>query len=544
MEKAMGNNPCGIIHRISPLVWAATIAGAYLLFSLFTLDDFGITWDEPVHFDTSDYYVEKVLNNGRYQFKASEFSHFMENYGPFFDILASINNHLLAKKYGIMKNDNSRHLHLVILASLTIFLTFLFAYRGYSTRSAIFSALFLASFPRFVGHSFNNPKDIPIAFIFVLCFYLFYRRMQTGKRVFSLFLAFAGAIGFASRISYIIVPCIIVAYIMISFVIHRSPHKQRQVTILSNLDILAALVFSIPLGFLFWPYFWTEPVAKLLQLFDFFFAHSIQPRLSILYGGAYYIPGETMPWHYAPFTLIITTPLVIIGCFAAGVLLMATRFRMRAKKSAQGDFFLLLLLWITMGLLPFMLPGQRVYGGIRHFLFMVPALCMLAGAGLDRVMFLFENRVGRKISTGLVIILFGAHFMMVYSYHPFYTVYYNALVGGPTGAYGRFSLENWGNAYKRGCRWLNREAPLGAKVLVLVAPQIPRYYLRPDIEVLGPEQARLPPTHYDYSLYIIRDDDPLQDKRFKPVFTLISKGQPILNIHKWGFRLHTNDRIE
>jgi len=543
MEKIMGSIPYGITHRIPPLVWAVTIAGAYLLFGLLTIDDFGVTWDEPVHFDTSDYYVEKILNNGWYQFKASEFSHFMESYGPFFDILASVNNRLLAKKSGFMEDDNSRHLHLVILSSLTIFLTFLFAYRGYSTRSAVFSALFLASFPRFVGHSFNNPKDIPIAFIFVLCLYLFYRRMQTGKRAFSLFLALAGAIGFASRISYIIVPSIIVVYIMVSFVIHRSPHKQPQASVLSNLDVIAAIVASIPLGFLFWPYFWTEPFAKLLRLFDFFFAHSVQPRLSVLYAGAYYVPGETMPWHYAPFTLIITTPLVITGCFAVGILLLIAQLRTGVKEKDKGDFFLVLLLWIAMGLLPFMLPGQRVYGGIRHFLFIVPALCMLAGAGLDRVVSLFENRVGRQISTGLIIFLFGAHFVMVYSYHPFYTVYYNALVGGPSGAYGRFSLENWGNAYKRGCRWLNSEAPFGAKVLVLVAPQIPRYYLRPDIEILGPEQARFPPTHYDYSLYIIRDNDPLQDKRFEPVFTLTRKGQTILNIHKWGFRVHTNGRI-
>jgi len=44
----------------------------------------------------------------------------------------------------------------------------------------------------------------------------------------------------------------------------------------------------------------------------------------------------------------------------------------------------------------------------------------------------------------------------------------------------------------------------------MMIPDIPRFYLRPDIRILGPESANAPGTSYDYSIYIIRDIDLLK----------------------------------
>ena len=88
-----------LLNRVGPLGWAAIIAGVYLVFCLLTLDNFGITWDEPVHFRAADFYLDSIMKNGLgARFEASDFGHGMENYGPFFDILASLSRISLAGK--------------------------------------------------------------------------------------------------------------------------------------------------------------------------------------------------------------------------------------------------------------------------------------------------------------------------------------------------------------------------------------------------------------------------------------------------------------
>lgn len=530
---SMNNLPVSNRPRVPPPVWGIAIAGAYLVFCLFTIDHFGITWDEPLHFRAGDLYLEKILQKGWLNFSVDGLRGGLENYGPFFDIVASFNRLIMAEKLKMMADDNARHLHLVVLSALTVFFTFLICRRGFSPRTAVFAAFFMVSFPRFIGHSFNNPKDIPITFIFLLCLYFFSRRLETGKKRYSCYLALAGGVGFSTRVSYIIVPAIIIVFLILRFVIYRFRSEPNRMKLLSFWDVILALFLSIPIGFLFWPYFWSQPLARLSRMLQFYYSHDIQGDIRILYQGNYFIPGKTLPWHYAPVILLITTPLFTLGFFLLGIIVLISRLKTGEEGGASNDFSLLLLLWMGLGLAPFLFPGQRVYGGIRHFLFIVPAFCAVAGRGLDYFISRFHKFKGKRIVFGAVAVIFLFQLIAVYSFHPFYTVYYNELVGGPRGAFERFSLENWGNAYKSACTWLNRNAAAGERILVLIAPQIPAFYLRENLRVLGPEQSRLPPSAYDYSLYIIRDADPLVYKGIEPVYLLSVKDQPILKIQRW-----------
>jgi len=180
------------------------------------VDDFGITWDEPVHFASGDLYLDRVLDYGwSLNISDSDFEGSMQYYGPVFDIWGAFNHRLFSEHLGILAPDNARHLHLILAGVLTVFFTFLLVQRALTSRIAIFSSLFLISFPRFIGHTFNNPKDIPLACIFVLSIYLYYLRLTTGKKIYSLLLVVAGGIGFATRIQYVIVPFLILSYTII-----------------------------------------------------------------------------------------------------------------------------------------------------------------------------------------------------------------------------------------------------------------------------------------------------------------------------------------
>ncbi len=526
------------IRRLPPASFGVILSAAYLIFCLLSLPDFGITWDEPDHFVRGDFYLRKLFHHSTGQINSKEVAANLEYYGPFFDILSSLSNRLLTVDWRLIPSDCARHLPLVIAASVTVLFTYLFTLRAYSAGSAFLATLFLISFPRFIGHSFNNPKDIPIAMITIICFYLLYLRITTDRMRYSLLLAIVGGIGFATRIQYVIILIIIIIYTIIIWIILKIWKKTEKIRPTKFWDIGLALFMSIPLGIAVWPYFWSESFKKLISLFNFYYLHQQQTPLEILYAGSYYVPGVNLPWHYAPVILLITTPILTLAAFSAGMGVMFVKTSQQLLSERRGEnemkYFILLFLWIGLGLVPFVVPGQRVYGGIRHFLFIVPAICMSAGVGSEAVFSRLQRTIRRSWAYLLIGSLFALQFFGVYSYHPFYTVYYNQLVGGPRGVSGRFQLENWGNAYKKACLWLNRRAPVGATILALVAPQIPRYYLRHDIRVLGPEYSPISPTEYDYSMYIIRTDVPLRVKMFQPVFSLSVKGQPLVKIHRWG----------
>jgi 4-amino-4-deoxy-L-arabinose transferase-like glycosyltransferase len=515
--------------NLHPAIAAAAIAGVFFLFGLVTLDDFGVTWDEPDHFAAGDIELHRVfdldIDNSLFRYRA-------KYYGPIFDIWGAINHQIFTVHLALLPEANARHLHILASGILTIFFTSLLAGQVFSNRVGIFSGLFLAAFPRFVGHSFNNPKDIPLALVFILCLFFFYRRLITGKMGYSLLLLLAGGIGFATRIQYLIAPLLLLILTIVYNSIISRPGKSFWSKMAACWDIPLALLLTIPLGMLFWPYFWTSPLEKFQSMLDFYLRHPVQAQLIIRYFGQDYIPGLTLPWHYVPVMLTVTTPLFTLGSILIGIGAMF-RGLIRRRSGEKEKFGAgLVLLWIIIGLLPFMLPGQRVYGGIRHFLFVIPAFCVTAGVGLDFILTRFRGR-WRRPARAFAALLFLLLFISTYSYHPYYTIYYNALVGGPRGAFGRFSVENWGNAYQAACRWLNRHAPENSTVLALVAEQIPRWHLRPDITVLGFEAAADPAARYDYSIYILRDIDPLLKPDKEPVFQISVKNQPICNVHQW-----------
>lgn len=533
----------------SPILVAAALAAAYLVFGLFSLDQFGVTWDEPApdHFYVGDLYLDTIRSGDFRSLTAEKIGRSMENYGPVFDLIGALNARLFHGRWGVLAEDNARHLHLVIAATLTVFFTCLLAGRAWSIPAGVFSALFLCAFPRFIADSFNNPKDNPVAFVYSLCFYLLYRRIQSDKKVYCVWLALAGGLGFATRATFAVNPAIILIYTILYLIIFDSREGGILKRALSFWDIWLALLLSLPVGMLLWPYLWHQPLVKLKAIGEFYFYHKTQAPLRILYGGKRFVPGVNMPWHYAPVMLLITTPLITLGAAIGGLcrLFLRNVGATFLSRSAAGQecpshtvaagrpaFGLLLVCWIVLGILPFMLPGQRVYDGIRHFLYVAPAVCMLAGIGMEGLLASLSRP--RRVGWAAVCALYAVLFIHVFSYHPDYTVYYNALVGGPKGAFGSYLLDYWGNSYKRGMAWINRRAPPGSSVLVMVAPQIARFYARGDLVMLGPEELDADPyLRFDYSMYAIRDLEPLRNPSRGSVFEIAVHGQPILKIHRW-----------
>ena len=95
-----------------------------------------------------------------------------------------------------------------------------------------------------------------------------------------------------------------------------------------------------------------------------------------------------------------------------------------------------------------------IYDGIRHVLFVIPMLAVLAGAGL-RVLLPLLRRVPivAAVAAGAYA---GSIVVTLAALHPLEYVAMNALAGGTRGAYDRFELDYWSVAATEALRRLER----------------------------------------------------------------------------------------
>ena len=85
----------------------------------------------------------------------------------------------------------------------------------------------------------------------------------------------------------------------------------------------------------------------------------------------------------------------------------------------------------------------------------------------------------------------------LYSFHPFQITYFNELVGGVKGAFGKYDLDYWGGSQKHAVIWVNENAPQNSKVHIVMSADVAGRYLRPDLLV------NLNKYNYDESDFVI-----------------------------------------
>jgi hypothetical protein len=88
-----------------------------------------------------------------------------------------------------------------------------------------------------------------------------------------------------------------------------------------------------------------------------------------------------------------------------------------------------------------MITHATVYDGVRHTLFVIPMLALLAGGALVRL----ARALGRArlVAGALATAYGGALLANLAVLHPLEYIATNALVGGTAGSYGRFELDYW-----------------------------------------------------------------------------------------------------
>jgi hypothetical protein len=98
-----------------------------------------------------------------------------------------------------------------------------------------------------------------------------------------------------------------------------------------------------------------------------------------------------------------------------------------------------------------------LYDGLRHFLFLVPFLAVLAGVSVSVFLRSPAGRWGKV--AGLAVLAASCLVTLVdmVRLHPYESVYFNRLVaGGMKAGIDRYEGDYWCLSYKEGCEWLLR----------------------------------------------------------------------------------------
>ncbi|MBU2028960.1 hypothetical protein KJ761_03685 [Patescibacteria group bacterium] len=136
----------------------------YFIAAFITLKDYGVSWDEAVHFSRGQIYLNYFLTgkkeynqeNSRksfYQFEEHQGDYFFkDNVGhpPVNGLLASISNYIFYQKFGILSDINSYHLFNILASSILVFVTVAFMLRTFGTFPGVISFLALSTYPLFL----------------------------------------------------------------------------------------------------------------------------------------------------------------------------------------------------------------------------------------------------------------------------------------------------------------------------------------------------------------------------------------------------------
>lgn len=507
--------------------YGVLISVLFFTSGVLALGDYGITWDEKETYLAGFANLEIVRSFFTGEAAAYPW-HELTGYYFVFDTLRGFWTEFLCSRGQLLTLAESYHLFHLFLSSLSIFFLYLLVVEiSGSRRAAFFSALTLVLFPRFMAHAQNNPKDLPALFVFVITIYGLVRISRCGGMASSVVAGSLLGLALTTSPLAVLIPVIFFAWLLIC---------ERGIFFRRKKEFLAVFLLTGLFFFLFWPWLWDDPLGKLTASVKM--VVSFKVSFNTLYLGKVFA-GEQLPWHYFLVMFFLVTPVLYTGY---GLMSLTVFFKTGALRSLA----VLGWVWVAVLVLVEMLVDSH-YDGIRHFLPVVPAFCLLAGTGIEMLFRLCERTPSRDTRR---LLLFGLSGVVAAGYlqvlvdvvqiHPYQNAYLNRVanlfIKGNTEDY--FDIEYWGQTYREGALWLNQHMEKNAEVCV------PRnavfavdYYLEKDVVPEFTAPFFIDTSVPKYLMLISRKtvySDFLHwvDQTYEPVYTIKRQQGTLLKIFK------------
>jgi hypothetical protein len=238
--------------------------------------------------------------------------------------------------------------------------------------------------------------------------------------------------------------------------------------------LVAYFLLAAVFAYYTWPDLWGAPLAKFIQ--DLTHSTDFSLDGTVTFAGVQY-EESALPWRYLPLLLSFqfTEPVEFLFALGMGLVVL---------KAYQGGLdrrmLALVVAWFFIPTITTILLGLSMYDNFRHFLFVIPALFLIAGVGIQAL----YDRLAKFALVALVgclLILPGIYWDLVL--HPYQYVYYNSFVGGLRGAFRFYEMDFWAVSYREAALYLNQNASNKARVIVWGPDQIVKHNARPDLRV-------------------------------------------------------------
>jgi hypothetical protein len=397
--------------------------------------DFGVTWDEKDRHRNGEL-VWRFLRGLR---SRSEFAETGGHVYPgLFDVIcAALETWVPANRYVV------RHAVNATFGWIGVVFCGRLAARLFGPWSGVLAMILLAASPRYFADSMNNPKDLPFAAMTVMALY-YISAVSRQWPYFSPSTAIKIAVALALALSIRVGALLYLGYfglLMVAIVVADRTMDWRRLANTAG-RVLGVVVAMLLLGTVFWPWAGGAPLVRPFQAF--LGAANYPWDGNILFNG-YAYGADELPWYYAPWWLLISTPPVVLG----GVVLSTAFF------SGREDALRRVALWVMVvfPLTATILMHSTLYDGIRHLLFIYPVLVVLAVAGWTGILSASRPswlRAGAAtcLAAGLASVL-----MFDIRFHPNQGVYFNAVIGGPRRAFAHYDMDYWGNCVLQAVEW-------------------------------------------------------------------------------------------
>ena len=428
-------------------------------------------------------------------------------YGTFYLITTTIIN-----KISPLNEYTTEHILNSWAGFLMILFSSLIIAKILNKKAAIFCAWILFLSPFVLGHSMNNPKDIPFAASFIAgiyCIILFVNKIDNLKLKDYIFIILAIGISIGTRVAGILLIPFLFSFIFINFIYYKFTLKQKY-----NLTrfIKPTIIVSV-LGYLacslFWPFAAENPILnpiKSLKVMSNFEVSILQ-----LFQGVKKYPDA----FYLPLNLLYTNSIPLI----LGVVL-SIPFIWKFRNNAKAPILYFIIFATVFPVVYIIYKNSVVYHAWRHILFIAPGLAIISTFGWFCLNDYLAKKVNLKVKMlgWIICIIFLLEpLTFIIRTFPNTVTYYNIFVGGTANAYGNFEMDSYGNSVKQEADWFIKNEipkinPTEHKIIVSNYAHILTQYLKPykNIEVQYIRFGEKNDRYWDYALFHLVVNMPIE----------------------------------
>ncbi len=401
-----------------------------------TASHYGLAWDEPYYFHSSDLQMEwgsnLVKNLVNFEPGQSLSDDTITRYWywdpyhvphpPFSRLLSGVSKSLFSS---FMDTFLAYRLSTAFLFSVLIGVLYLWIAEIWSGKAGLFASLCLFFIPHVFGHAHFAMTDIPVTCMWFFSVFCFYRGLDRWR--WSLLFGVVFGLALSTKFPAFLIPIPLLVW---SLLWHRNRCQNN----------LFAMIFIAPaIMLLTQPYLWHHTLPRILEFIYTSINRGESPDTSLttLFFGKLLLSHQ-LPWYYPYFIVSISIP---IGILAFSLLGMFFSFN---EGSNDGVAILFVINGLFILSLP-LFPDAIIHDGTRLLLPAFPFLAGLGGIGFHGLLIVMRRcwhhrpfhgvrDMELKAAVFIMMLIFPPVLVEMVDIHPYELSYYNSLIGGIKGA--------------------------------------------------------------------------------------------------------------